>query len=49
MPFWSFPDDYMNLFPNGIDITETIPAENDTKFRSLLKTRKPLFEAGFLH
>jgi hypothetical protein len=38
-----------SLFPNGIDIREVIPKENDKRSRELLKTRKPLFEAGFLH
>src|SRR3989344_1068817 len=38
-----------SLFPDGIDIKEVIPIENDKKSRELLKKRKPLFEAGFLH
>lgn len=37
------------LFPDGIDIEEVIPVENDKKSRELLKKRKPLFEAGFMH
>lgn len=37
------------LFSNGMDIKEIIPAENDKKSRELLKERKPLFEAGFIH
>ena len=38
-----------SLFPNGIDIKEVIPEENDKVSRTLLKKRKPLFEAGFVH
>ncbi|MDO8563680.1 MAG: DUF2779 domain-containing protein [Nanoarchaeota archaeon] len=38
-----------SLFPDGIDIQEMIPIENDKKSRELIKKRKPLFEAGFLH
>ena len=38
-----------SLFPKGIDIKEVIPEENDKVSRALLKKRKPLFEAGFIH
>lgn len=38
-----------NLFPNGIDIAEVIPEENDKVSKTLLKKRKPLFEAGSIH
>lgn len=38
-----------SLFQRGIDIKEVIPDENDKVSRSLLKKRKPLFEAGFIH
>ncbi len=38
-----------SLFPDGINIEEVIPIENDKKSRELLKKRKPLFEAGFIH
>lgn len=37
------------LFQDGIDIAEKDPVENDKKSRELLKRRKPLFEAGFIH
>ncbi len=37
------------LFQNGIDIKEVIPDENHKKSMTLLKKRKPLFEAGFIH
>ena len=37
------------LFQNGIDIKEIVPDENDKKSKALLKKRKPLFEAGFIH
>ncbi len=38
-----------SLFPEGIEVNERIPAENDKKSKELLKKRKPLFEAGFMH
>ena len=38
-----------SLFPDGINIEELITAENDKKSRDMIKKRKPLFEAGFIH
>lgn len=38
-----------SLFPDGIEVNERIPIENDKKSKELLKKRKPLFEAGFIH
>src|SRR3989344_8498141 len=38
-----------SLFPDGIEIEEIVPIENDKKSRGLLEKRKPLFEAGFIH
>ncbi len=38
-----------SLFLDGIDIKEITPINNDKKSRELLKKRKPLFEAGFIH
>lgn len=37
------------LFPDGIEIKEIIPLQNDIKSREMIKEGKPLFEAGFLH
>jgi hypothetical protein len=38
-----------SLFPNGIDIKEVDPRANDRTSRALIKKRKTLFEAGFIH
>ena len=38
-----------SLFPEGIEVEEVIPIENDKVSRTLLTKRKPLFEAGFIH
>src|SRR3989344_2891926 len=38
------------LFPDGIEIKEQLNhQENEKETRELLKKRKPLFEAGFIH
>lgn len=37
------------LFPTGIEITKISPKDNDKISRELLKERRPLFEAGFIH
>src|SRR3989344_2914032 len=38
-----------SLFPDGIEVKELTPINNDKKSKELLKKRKPLFEAGFIH
>jgi hypothetical protein len=39
-----------SLFPDGIELKEQLNhLENDKESRELLKKRKPLFEAGFIH
>src|SRR3989338_8080299 len=38
-----------SLFPGGVNIEEIMPVENYKKSKELLKKRKPLFEAGFIH
>lgn len=39
-----------SLFPDGIAVKEQLNSqENDKESRELLKKRKPLFEAGFIH
>src|SRR3989344_3564887 len=39
-----------SLFPDGIAVKEQLNnQENDKESRELLKKRKPLFEAGFIH
>ena len=39
-----------SLFPEGIEVKEQLNhQENDKESRELLKKRKPLFEAGFIH
>jgi len=38
------------LFPDGIEVSEQLDSvKNDKESRELLKKRKPLFEAGFIH
>src|SRR3989344_3362809 len=38
------------LFPDGIQVMEQLnPVKNDSESRELLKKRKTLFEAGFIH
>lgn len=37
------------MFPEGIEVPNHLPEENDKVSRELLKKRKPLFEAGFIH
>ena len=38
------------LFPDGIEVKEQLNhKENDKETRELLKKRKPIFEAGFIH
>jgi hypothetical protein len=38
------------LFPNGIEVKEQLDhIKNDKESKELLKERKPLFEAGFIH